>query len=240
MLASHREAAGQFERALRFADGEAPASIAARWIELATELSMIDHWPDAETAYTRALENWRAAGDPLGEGDTLRRMTSALWRLCRGDEVLAAAEAAVAILEPLGPTAELASAYSNLAALRNGPGHLDLACQLARRAQELAIRFGVPAVQSRAATVEGQAVWSAGGDWEPALRRALSIALENGIEYEAGFAYTNLHELHCASRDYARSGPSRRRGSSARRCARSAFVPFRSDSEPRRARTRSA
>ena len=207
MLASHREAAGQFERALRFADGEAPASIAARWIELATELSMIDHWPDAETAYTRALENWRAAGDPLGEGDTLRRMTSALWRLCRGDEILAAAEAAVAILEPLGPTAELASAYSNVAALRNGPGHLDLACQLARRAQELAIRFGVPAVQSRAATVEGQAVWSAGGDWEPALRRALSIALENGIEYEAGFAYTNLHELHCASRDYARADP---------------------------------
>ena len=74
-LASHREAAGQFERALRFADGEAPASIAARWIELATELSMIDRWPDAETAYTRALENWRAAGDPLGEGDTLRRMS---------------------------------------------------------------------------------------------------------------------------------------------------------------------
>jgi hypothetical protein len=55
-LASHREAAGQFERALRFADGEAPASIAARWIEFATELSMIDRWPDAETAYTRALE----------------------------------------------------------------------------------------------------------------------------------------------------------------------------------------
>ncbi|HLK44000.1 MAG TPA: AAA family ATPase, partial [Thermoleophilia bacterium] len=72
-LASHREAAGQFERALRFAGGEAPASVAARWIELATELSMIDRWLDAETAYTRALEHWRAAGDPLGEGDTLRR-----------------------------------------------------------------------------------------------------------------------------------------------------------------------
>jgi len=80
-LASHREAAGQFERALRFADDEAPASVAARWMELATELSMIDRWPDAETAYTRALENWRAAGDPLGEGDTLRRMSAALWRM---------------------------------------------------------------------------------------------------------------------------------------------------------------
>ena len=38
-------------------------------------------------------------------------MTAALWRLCRGDQILATAEAAVAILEPLGPTAELAAAY---------------------------------------------------------------------------------------------------------------------------------
>ena len=206
-LASHREAAGQFERALRFADGEAPASVAARWIELATELSMIDRWPDAETAYTRALENWRAAGDRLGEGDTLRRMSAALWRLCRGDEILAAVEAAVAILEPLGPTAELAAAYGSLAAHQIEPGRLDIAISLARRAQELAVRFGVPAVQSRAATTEAQAVWFAGGDWEPVLRRALSIALENGIEYEAGFAYTNLHELHCGNRDYAKADP---------------------------------
>jgi hypothetical protein len=62
-------------------------------------------------------------------------------------------------------------------------------------------------VQSRATATEAQALWFAGGDWEPVLRRALSIALENGIEYEAGFAYTNLHELHCANRDYARADP---------------------------------
>ncbi len=207
VLASHREAAGQFERALRHADGEASASIAARWVELATELSMIDRWPDAEAAYTRALENWRAAGDRLGEGDTLQRMSMALWRLCRGDEAPAAAEAAVAILEPLGATAELAAAYGNLASFRNESGHRDVVVQLARRAQELAIRFGVPAVQSRAATTEAQAVWLAGGDWEPMLRRALSIAIEHGVEYEAGFAYTNLHELHCGNRDYAKADP---------------------------------
>jgi DNA-binding NarL/FixJ family response regulator len=207
LLASHREAAGQFERALRFADGEAPASIAARWIELATELSTIDRWPDAETAYARALENWQAAGDRLGEGDTLRRMCSALWRMCRGDQILASAKAAVAILEPLGPTAQLAAAYDTLAAFQNHPGHLHIVVPLARRAQELAVRFGDPAVQSRAATTEAQAVWLASGDWEPMLRRALSIALENGLESEAGFAYTNLHELNCADRDYARADP---------------------------------
>lgn len=206
-LASHREAAGQFERALRFADGETPAAIAARWIELATELSMIDYWLDAEAAYMRALEHWRSAGDPLGEGDTLRRMAAALWRLCRGDEVRAAAEAAVAILEPLGATPELAAAYGTLATFQNSPGRGDIVVPLAQRAQELAVSFGVPAVQSRATTTEAQAVWLAGGDWEPVLRRALSIALENGVEYEAGFAYTNLHELHCGSRDYAQADP---------------------------------
>jgi DNA-binding CsgD family transcriptional regulator/tetratricopeptide (TPR) repeat protein len=206
-LASHREAARQFERALRFADGEAPASIAARWIELATELTTIDRWPDAETAYIRALENWRAAADPLGEGDTLRRMCGALWRLCRGDQILDSAEAAVAILEPLGPTAELAAAYETLAAFQNSPGRRDIVVPLAQRAQELAVRFGVPAVQSRATTTEAQAVWLAGGDWEPVLRRALSIALEHGLESEAGFAYTNLHELHCGNRDYAKADP---------------------------------
>ena len=134
-------------------------------------------------------------------------MSIALWRLCRGDEILAAAEAAVAVLEPLGPTAELAAAYGNLAAFQNHPGRGDIVVPLARRAQELAVRFGVPAVQSRAATTEAQAVWLASGDWEPVLRRALSIALENGIENEAGFAYTNLHELHCGNRDYAKADP---------------------------------
>jgi DNA-binding CsgD family transcriptional regulator len=130
-----------------------------------------------------------------------------LWRLCRGEEILAAAEAAVAILEPLGPTTELAAAYACLAAHQNEPGRGDIVIPLARRAQELAGRLGVPAMQSRAATTEAQAVWFAGGDWEPVLRRALSIALENGIEYEAGFAYTNLHELHCGNRDYAKADP---------------------------------
>jgi DNA-binding CsgD family transcriptional regulator len=134
-------------------------------------------------------------------------MSISLWRLCRGDEILAAAEAAVAVLEPLGPTAELAAAYGNLAAFQNHPGRGDIVVRFAQRAQELAVRFGVPAVQSRAATTEAQAVWLAGGDWEPVLRHALSIALENGIDYEAGFAYTNLHELHCGNRDYARADP---------------------------------
>ena len=62
-------------------------------------------------------------------------------------------------------------------------------------------------MQSRAAVTEAQALWFEGGDWEPVLRRALAIALENGIAPEAGFAYTNLHELNCANREYAKADP---------------------------------
>ena len=51
----------------------------------------------------------------------------------------------------------------------------------------------MPAVQSRATATEAQALWLAGGDWEPVLRRALSIALENGIEYEAGCTALSLN-----------------------------------------------
>ncbi|MEP7024832.1 MAG: hypothetical protein ABJB47_13740, partial [Actinomycetota bacterium] len=65
----------------------------------------------------------------------------------------------------------------------------------------------MPGVQSRATTTEAQAIWLAGGDWEPVLRRALSIALENALESDAGLAYTNLHELNCADRAYASADP---------------------------------
>jgi DNA-binding CsgD family transcriptional regulator len=58
-----------------------------------------------------------------------------------------------------------------------------------------------------AGSTEAQALWFAGGDWESVLLRALSVALENGIESAAGLAYTNLYELHIANRDYARADP---------------------------------
>jgi len=206
-MASHREAASQFERAVRFATGEPPARIAARWLELGIELSLIDRWPDAEAAYEHALENWRAVGDALREGDTLQRMSAAMWRLCRGSESSAAAEAAVAILEPLGPTRELASAYAMLAAHHAGAGRPDMVVPLARQAQELAENASSPAVQSQAMTTEANAVWSVGGDWEPLLLRALAIALDNRVESEAGFAYVNLHESHCGRRQYAQAEP---------------------------------
>jgi DNA-binding CsgD family transcriptional regulator len=76
---------------------------------------------------------------------------------------------------------------------------------LARQAQELAGRLGAYAVQSAALNLQACAAGYSGGEWEDLLREALAIALDHGAAVEAGHAYTNLHEMNCASRRFAES-----------------------------------
>ena len=102
-LASHREAAAQFERALRFAAEAGPGVAAGLYDGLAYELMLLGRFQGAVDAGEQALALWRQAGDRLREGDTLRNLSFALQHLGRGPDSVTAAEAAVAVLEPLGP-----------------------------------------------------------------------------------------------------------------------------------------
>jgi hypothetical protein len=79
-LASHREAAAQYERALRFSGGADPVMLAGLHEGLADEIGLLDRWHDAETAGERALALWREAGDRLREGDALRRLSRIRWK----------------------------------------------------------------------------------------------------------------------------------------------------------------
>ena len=204
-LASHREAAAQFERALRFAAGTDPATAAALYDGLAYETSLIDRWQDAAEARERALELWRQAGDALREGDTMRRLSLTMWRLCRGADALAAAESALATLEPLGPSPELAWAIANLATQRMREGEFGVAIELAQWAQSMAKTQGGPEVLSDALNTEGGALFArdqgeAGGG---KLREALQIAISAGLEDQAGRAYANLHSSYSCLRRFA-------------------------------------
>ncbi len=201
-LASHREAAAQFERALRFAAGAAPATLAGLYGGLATELGLLDRWQDAADAGERALGLWRQAGDRLGESATLQQLSVTMWRLCRGAESVSAAEAAVAIGEPLGPSAELARAYAHLGQMRAGDGQYDAAIELSRRAQGLAVSLGVPEVLSYALNTEAWSMAAQGGDWVALMRRALGIAIAEGLQAQAGRGYANLHALYCGQRRF--------------------------------------
>ncbi len=202
-LASHREAAAQFRRALRFAVEADSAMVAGLYEGLAYELSLIDHWEDAADAQERALALWREAGDRVREGDTLRRLSRTMWRLCRGRESVDAGHAALATLEPLGASTELAWAYANLAFQRMSDSEFDAAIELARRAQALAEALGIPEVLSDALNTEACANAAAGREWAGQLRRALEIAISERLAEQVGRAFANLSSTYCGQRRFA-------------------------------------
>src|SRR5215203_2669458 len=177
-LNAHREAAAQYARALRFADG-LPAAERARLLEghsLSCYLS--DHGEEATTSRQAALEILRTLGDPLKEGESLRWL-SHLYLL--GADAAEAATAALEVLEPLGPGPELAMAYSNLAQLRMLDHDLEGTLLWGNRAIALAEELGETETLIHALANIGAARHYAGDDQgHEALERSLQLALDHG------------------------------------------------------------
>jgi DNA-binding CsgD family transcriptional regulator/tetratricopeptide (TPR) repeat protein len=201
-LASHREAAAQFERALRFAHDADPATAASLYDGFAYEVSLMDRWQEVADARERALTLWRDVGDRLREGDTLRWLASSHCSRSQGDAAIAAARDAIALLESLGPTAELAWAYATLASMWMMRGVNQDAIELARRAEAIAWPLGLTKVLSNALNTEACAVRVIGGEWAGPLRQSLDIALAGQHEAEVARAYVNLHACYVADRDW--------------------------------------
>lgn len=190
-LGSHREAAAQYERAIRFADERDAAALAELYDLLAKENSATDICDRAAEAGGRALGLWRQIGDRHHEGATLSQLSRTMWRLCR-PESRQYAEDAVATLEPLGASPELAWAYAARAAVLLRDAARDSTVAVARRAQALAAELGLPDVLSDALYTEACMVSSQGGDWQPLMERALDVAVAAGAQHEAGRAYANM------------------------------------------------
>lgn len=201
-LDSHRVAFAQYERALRYADDTDWTTTAGLYDAFANEASLVDRWQEAADARAHALDLWRAAGDRLREGDTLRGLSRTMARLCRGQDAIDAGEAAVSILEPLGPSSELARAYANLANQRMTNAELDDAIDLALRAQALAEPLDEFEVQSDALNTEGCANFSLHRGWIEQMHRALEIATSRRLDEQAGRAFSNLYSLHCSQRSF--------------------------------------
>ncbi|WP_455681750.1 hypothetical protein [Streptomyces violascens] len=191
-LGSHHEAAAQFERALRFADGAGPAERAELSEGLADEAALLGPLSVAEDAAERALSLWREAGDRLREGAALARLSRIKWSMGRGRDAVAAARESMSVLEPLGPTVELARAYTTLANQRMLFAEYGTATTLARRAQELAERFGANDVLSDALNTEAVSGSCQSLEWLVLMRRALDIALAGRHQKQAARAHVNL------------------------------------------------
>ena len=191
-LGAHSVAVDHAASAVRFAADGDPVVLAALRDDLATELAFVDRWEEAAVEAEAALAVWRSIGEGLRAAGTLRRLSRIMWRLCRGADATARAEEAMAVLEPLDPGPELAWATANLATQRMLASRWTDAIELARRARDLGERWRLPAVVSDALDTEACSSAIIGLPWEEPLRAALAIALEHGVQEQAGRAFTNL------------------------------------------------
>ena len=116
--AAHREAAQQYERALRFADGM-DAHDRADLLDLyALEAQLTGLSAEAADAWQEAAELYRSAGDVLAEGRTLAWLIRAWIPIGRNAEAETASRAAIEVLESAEPGPELARAYAAQAYVR--------------------------------------------------------------------------------------------------------------------------
>jgi DNA-binding CsgD family transcriptional regulator/tetratricopeptide (TPR) repeat protein len=195
-LGAHREAAQQYLRATRFCDDADDALVADIYGLLAVEQSLADAWDEAAISARTALERWRKVGDTRREGATLAFLSRVMWRLCRPEEHELAAEA-VAVLEPLGDTPELARATSVLAMAARNLGDGERSVALTLRAEALALELGMDDVLAEALVTRGLVT-----DALDALRRGLEVAVAARADEQAGAAYGYLQACWTGRRDF--------------------------------------
>jgi DNA-binding CsgD family transcriptional regulator/tetratricopeptide (TPR) repeat protein len=192
-LGGHREAAHQYDRALSVSDCQSDDERADLLGTCAIEHYLID---DPETAIGLQERCLRLYGnrDPVKHGDGLRWLSRFYWFAGRGAEAEDAGGQAVALLEPLGPSPELARAYSNLSQLRMLTHDGVAAIELGRRALELAERFDAVETAVHALTNIGTAESYAGNvdEARAILEESLRRATAGGLDDHIGRAYCNL------------------------------------------------
>jgi DNA-binding CsgD family transcriptional regulator/tetratricopeptide (TPR) repeat protein len=197
-LGAHREAAMQYERALRFADDADRLTRAQLLTALGYEHGLIDQWADAASLQEEALSLWREVGDELRAGHALFMLARTYWRLCRGAEAGQAAEDAVELLEQLPASTELGWAYTFLAAVRfNANGGCG---DLLDKAQAIAEQFEELPLLATVYNTNGGVKAALGQDGIPDLERALEIALSINDDEQIGRAFANLQDV--LARDY--------------------------------------
>ena len=143
---AHREAAAHYARALRFAELLAPLELASLALRRSTECYVTDQQDEAIAEAQRAIECYRAIGDRRREGKAFCWLSNILWCPGKTAEAAEAAHAAVALLEQLPPTRDLAVAYGHVATVRMDADDREGTLSWASRALELARELGDDAI----------------------------------------------------------------------------------------------
>lgn len=141
-LNAHREAAAQYRRALRFADGLPNEERAALLVRYSEASATTDQYEDAIWADHELIQLWHAAGDRLKEGWSHNFLAGCLLGIGRLTGAEEANRKAISVLESLPPGAELARAYNTAALTHRQRRQFDAAIEFARRSLEIAGALG--------------------------------------------------------------------------------------------------
>ena len=201
-MGAHREAASHYQRALRFAAGCGHEEMGRLYDSLADETAMVDRWEASVDARLLARDHWHEAGNLLRVGQDLRELSAGMWRLCRGPESRRFAYEAVAVLEQLPVSAELAKAWLTVSGyvFDDDP---DEGIAYTQKAQAVAREFGLAPLLSDALNSAGYLEFYRGGDGAPQLREALEVAKATDTEVQIARSYANLHEVLTTTRRFA-------------------------------------
>ena len=199
---AHRESVAQYERALRFAGDLDLAARAEMYERHSKECHFINQFSGEESSLRAAIECYRTLGDRVGEGRTWRLLGHATE--CRTGDIEAGAaliRRSVEVLEMVEPGLDLAMSYMSIASFSTVVEDLEAAAGWTRRAMAVPAVTEDPLLQSRVLGIEGHLEYVIASRSEK-LERALRIALEAGLEDQAGLAYMGICGCAARVRDY--------------------------------------
>lgn len=191
-LESNREAFSHYRRASDFVDRLPRAEQAQLFEELTQAAYYVARLDDAFWAIERASAVYEELGDVSSVGRCRRIMSRLHWYAGEGEPAREQARAAVAILEPLGESAELARAYSGMSQLAMLGQDIDRATLWGDRALELATRLGDDTTRAHALVNLGTTQIQVDPDATAPLLEAYAVSDALGLREEAGRALTNL------------------------------------------------
>jgi hypothetical protein len=193
-LGAHREAAALYRLALRHGDGLPDRERAKLLDGYAHEALLTADFGGSIEARRGAIELWRRLGDRLAEGCSLSSLTQPLVTVGDNAGAEEASRHAIAVLESLPASVELAMAYAYQGYLRmlNRDNHE--AVTWADLARVLAERFDDQDTLAMALNMIGTSYVMAGEldrgiDW---LHRSLDVARRHGLEFRVANAYSML------------------------------------------------
>jgi DNA-binding CsgD family transcriptional regulator/tetratricopeptide (TPR) repeat protein len=191
-LGSNREAYSHYRRASQFVDRLPAPERASVLEELATVAYAVGRLDGAFVGIERAIDVYRGLGDEEAVGRCLRSLSRYHWVAGDGYAAHTAALEAIAILEPLGASVELARGYSVVSQLAMLAEDAEPALAWGNRALKLATSLGDERTRAHALVNIATAAINVDDGRVQALLDAHALADSAGDRHEAARALDNL------------------------------------------------